>query len=100
MTTPEADAAFDRTIARLRRIQVRLLIVGGLVFVLTPLIVGLSVAAGADWMEWFWVVSITVFASGLALTIGTTTAERRRWRKHVLEIARVDLETDEGVHRP
>ena len=100
--TTEADASFDRMIARLRRIQFRLLLIGAPLLVLTPLIVGLFVAAGAGWMKWFWVVSIAIFVAGLALAIWTTDAERRRWRKAVFEIARLDLEAiarvkEEGV---
>jgi len=91
--TNEDDTSFDRSIARLRRIQFRLLFVGAPLLVLTPLIVGLSVVAGAGWMRWFWVVSIAILAAGLALVAWTTGAERRRWREKVLEIARLDLET-------
>ena len=97
MTTPDADAAFNRAIARLRRIRTRLLIVGTPLLVLTPLIVALSVAAGASWMKWFWLVPIGVLAIGLGLWIGAEVAERRRWQKQVLEIARLDLEASARI---
>jgi Na+/H+-translocating membrane pyrophosphatase len=91
----DAQAAFDARIKVLRRLQIRLLIIGAALTVLSPLIVALSVSGGLGWMRWFWVVSVGTFVAGLGLSIGTTTAERTRWYRAVREIAKTDLEQEQ-----
>ncbi|MEO6533055.1 MAG: hypothetical protein ABIO06_05725 [Pseudolysinimonas sp.] len=90
----DAQSAFEARIVRWRRFQIPLLIVGGVLAVLTPLTIALSVSVGLTWMSWFWVVPVAALATWATILIGTTEAERVRWRRAVREIARLDLEQE------
>lgn len=88
------DLSDEARIVRWRRFQVPLLIIGAVLVVLSPLIIGLPSSVGLTWMTWFWVLPAAAFATWAAVLIGTTEAERIRWRRAVLEIARLDLDQE------
>jgi len=95
----DGQAAFDTRIKVVKRHQVRLIIVGAALVVMSPIVVGLSVAAGLPWMRWFWLASIGTLAVGLCLSIGTTAAERTRWRRTTTALARADLESEQELRQ-
>jgi len=95
----DGQAAFDARITVVKIHEVRLIIVGAALVVMSPIVVALSVAAGLPWMRWFWVLSIGTLTAGLCLLIGTTAAERTRWRRATTAIARADLESEEELRQ-
>ena len=95
----DGQAAFDTRIKVVKRHQVRLIIVGAALVVMSPIVVALSVAAGLPWMSWFWVASIGTLTAGLSLLIGTTAAERTRWRRATTAIAGDALESEQELRQ-
>ena len=95
----DGQAAFDTRIKVVKRHQVRLIIVGAALVVMSPIVVGLSVAASLPWMRWFWVASIGTLTAGLCLFIGTTAAERTRWRRATTAIARATLASEQDLRQ-